>query len=47
MRSFAIHIPGWVYTMTIYGTNKRDAVSRFRAQHGIQRMPKNYAIWEA
>lgn len=47
MRSFYIHVPGWVYAMSCYGMSKRDAVARFRRQHGMLRMPKGYAIWPA
>jgi len=47
MNKYFIHIPGWVYAMTAYGTNKKDAVDRFKNQHGITRMPNGYGIWEA
>ena len=47
MNKFFVHVPGWVHSMTAYGFNKRDAVARFRAQHGLRRMPKGYGIWEA
>lgn len=46
MKTFHIHIPSWVYSMTAYGMNKRDALSRFKNQHNLSRMPKGYAIWE-
>lgn len=45
IKCFYVHIPGWVYAMTAYGTNKRDAVARFRKQHGMVRMPKGYSVW--
>jgi hypothetical protein len=47
MKQYSVHIPGWVYAMTAYGTTRRDAIARFRSQHGLRRMPKGYAIWEA
>lgn len=47
MKKFAIHLPGWVYAMTAYGTTKTDALQRFKHQHGMTRMPRGYAIWEA
>lgn len=47
MKCFYIHIPGWAHAMTAYGVNKRDAVARFRKQHGMVRMPKGYGIWLA
>jgi hypothetical protein len=27
--------------------NRKDAIARFRHQHGLTRMPKGYGIWEA
>jgi hypothetical protein len=47
MTKFFVHIPGWAYSMTVYGYNKRDAIARFRAENGLDRMPKGYAIWGA
>lgn len=47
MQSFYIHVPGWAHAMSCYGMSKRDAVARFRRQHGMSRMPKGYAIWPA
>jgi hypothetical protein len=47
MTKYYIHIPTWAHAMTCYGTNKKDAVLRFKAQHGMIRMPSGYAIWEA
>lgn len=47
MKNYNIHIPGWIYCMTAYGMNKRDAIARFRLKHYLSRMPKGYAIWEA
>ena len=46
MKRYSIHIPSWIYAMTCYGYNARDAVARFKAQHHINRMPNGYAIWE-
>jgi len=45
--NYYIHIPGWVYSMTCYGASRKAAISSFREQHGLTRMPKGYAIWEA
>lgn len=47
MKKFFVHIPGWAHAMTAYGANARDAINRFKYQHGIVRMPKNYGVWEA
>lgn len=47
MKAFFIHIPGWAHSMNAYGVNKKDAVRRFKHQHGIVRMPNGYGIWEA
>ena len=47
MIKYYVHIPGWVYAVTAYGLNKRDAVNRFKHQHGMSRMPRGYGIWEA
>lgn len=47
MKRFYVHIPGWAHSMTAYGMNKKDAVQRFKHQHGMTRMPRGYGIWEA
>jgi hypothetical protein len=47
MKNYFIHIQGWVYSMNAYGINKKDALKRFKQQHGLLRMPKGYGIWEA
>ena len=47
MKRYHIHIPGWAHSMTAYGMDKRDAIDRFKHQHGISRMPRGYGIWEA
>lgn len=47
MKRFYVHIPGWAHSMTAYGFNKKDAVKRFKHQHGMIRMPRGYGIWEA
>jgi len=47
MKRYYIHICGWAHSMTAYGNGKRDAIARFRKQHGMNRMPKGYGIWEA
>ena len=44
---YNLHIPGWAYCMTTYGTSTKDALARFRKQHNLTRMPKGYAIWRA
>lgn len=47
MKKYFLHIPGWAHAMTEYGTNKRDALNRFKKRQGFTRMPKGYGIWEA
>lgn len=47
MIKYYIHIPGWAHAMNAYGLNKRDAIDRFKHQHGMSRMPRGYGIWEA
>ena len=47
MTKYHIHIPSWAHSMTAYGLNKRDAINRFKHQHGMVRMPKNFGIWPA
>jgi hypothetical protein len=47
MKTYYVHIPGWIYSMSAYGMNKRDALDRFKKQQGFGRMPKGYGIWEA
>ena len=42
-----IHIQGWAHAMTAYGVNTKDAVAKFKKQHGFTRMPKGYSIWSA
>lgn len=46
-KAYFLHIPNWIYAMTAYGSSKRDAVIKFKKQHGIGRMPRGYKIWEA
>lgn len=47
MKKYLLNIPTWAHCMTAYGISKRDAVKRFKHQHGITRMPNGYGIWEA
>jgi hypothetical protein len=47
MTRYCIHIPAWVYAMTAYGASRKDAIARFKHQHGLTRMPRGYGIWEA
>ena len=47
VKPFYIHLPGFAYSMTAYGHNRRDAIARFRTQHGYARMPKGFSVWEA
>jgi hypothetical protein len=47
MIRYYVRVPGWAHAMTAYGMGKRDAIARFRKQHGFRRMPKGYGIWEA
>jgi hypothetical protein len=45
---YYIHIPQWIHVaMTCYGTSRKDALKQFKRQHGLLRMPRGYAIWEA
>lgn len=47
MIHYYVHIPAWgSWPFKAYGTNKKDAIARFRKQHGFLRMPKGYGIWE-
>jgi hypothetical protein len=46
MKKYYIHIPGWAFAMTAYGNSKSDALAKFKAQHGMTRMPNGYGIWE-
>jgi hypothetical protein len=46
MKPYYIHVKSWIHVaMTCYGYSKKDAVIRFKKQHGIIRMPA-YSIWE-
>jgi hypothetical protein len=47
MNKYHIHIQGWAHSMTAYGMNPKDAVVRFKKQHGMTRMPRGYSIWSA
>jgi hypothetical protein len=47
MKNFYLHIPGWAHSMNAYGFSKKDAIDRFKKQHGMLRMPNGYKIWEA
>jgi hypothetical protein len=48
MIRYYIHVPTWIHiAVTAYGTSRKDAIARFRKQHGLLRMPKGYGIWEA
>lgn len=48
MKRYYIHIPQWIHiAMTCYGNSRRDALTRFKRQHGFTRMPSGYGIWEA
>jgi hypothetical protein len=47
MKHYYIQVPGWIYSMSAYGTNKRDAIAKFRSNQGFGRMPKGFSIWEA
>jgi hypothetical protein len=48
MKRYFVHIPSWIHiAMTCYGYDKKDAIARFRRQHGFVRMPKGFGIWEA
>jgi hypothetical protein len=48
MNRYFIHIPSWIHVAaTCYGTSRKDAIARFKHQHGLIRMPSGYGIWEA
>ena len=48
MKQYYIHVPQWIHVaMTCYGFNKKNAIERFKKQHGMSRMPRGYGIWEA
>jgi hypothetical protein len=48
MTRYYIHIPSWIHVaMTAYGSSRKDAIARFKHQHGLTRMPRGYGIWEA
>lgn len=47
MKAYNLHVPGWVYCVTCYGTNAKDAMARFKKQHDLSRMPRGYSIWRA
>ena len=47
MKHFYVHIPGWAHAMSCYGISKRDAINRFKHQHGMSRMPSGFGIWES
>lgn len=50
MRRYYIHdAQCGLYAVTSYGTNKRDALNRYRAQWypNKTRLPNGIAIWEA
>lgn len=37
MNCYHLRIPGFPAIMTVYGLNKRDALTRFRRQNGLLR----------
>ena len=48
MKHFYIHVRSWaVFAMSQHGYNSKDAIKRFKRQHGLVRMPNGYSIWEA
>ncbi len=47
MNRYFLHWPSMVYAITIYGYNKKDALTRFKAQDQLDRMPNGFCIWEA
>jgi hypothetical protein len=48
MKHFCFFIPSWIHRqMTQHGYNKKDAIKRFKRQHGIVKMPNGYKVWEA
>jgi hypothetical protein len=47
LKKFYIHIPGIIYAMEEYGLSKREALNNFKRKNYLNRMPKNFSIWEA
>jgi hypothetical protein len=48
MKHFSFFIPSWIHRrMTMHGYDKKDAIKRFKRQHGIVKMPNGYKVWEA
>ena len=48
MKHYLIHIPSWIHVaMSQHGYDKKDAIKRFKKQHGFIRMPNGFGIWEA
>jgi hypothetical protein len=48
MRHYVIYIPAWICRRnTQHGYDKKDAIKRFKRQHGFVKMPNGYGIWEA
>ena len=48
MKFYYFHIPSWIHrAMTMHGYDKKDAIKRFKRQHGMVRMPNGYKVWEA
>lgn len=47
MKRYFIHWPGMVYAGTVYGRNAREAREAARNIHGLRRLPRGVAVWEA
>ena len=47
MKHFTFFIPCWIHRrMTMHGYDQKDAIKRFKRQHGIVKMPNGYKVWE-
>jgi len=48
MKTYLFHIPSWIHVASpCFGTNKKDAIKRFKQKHGFIRMPNGYKVWES
>jgi hypothetical protein len=48
MKHYVIYISAWICRRnTQHGYDKKDAIKRFKRQHGFVKMPNGYSMWEA
>lgn len=47
MKRYYIHVPGWVYAGTFYGSTPQQARKACRKWLGVSRLPNGTAVWEA